>query len=153
NAACHNLDDVAKPAGFKRFPQWVTWHLRSEFFTYDPRSLHHSSELCEGDFLRQVQASAVRQDEDALRKPTLQRLPDTLGKGVRRLDFMRLHVDDSHAEFEFVGVFLEQVQIFASAPCELESDLLNVGFENGWKQILVGPCPRWLAVSIAVTNM
>src|SRR5438105_6347625 len=88
----------------------------SELFANDLGALNHGLEFREGHFLRQMQATAIREDVDTFGGYELQSLANALGNDFRCFDFMRLNVDHSNSELEAVRKFFEQFQIFAASP-------------------------------------
>src|SRR5262245_28279470 len=79
----------------------------SEFFSHDLRSLHHCPQFCECHFLRKMQAAAIGQDEDPLRRYEFQGFPNTFRHDLRCLDFVGFHVNHTDAKFKLVGKFFE----------------------------------------------
>src|SRR5207245_6459753 len=54
-----------------------------ELFTYDLRSLHHRLQFRKSNFPRQVQATAIRKNKDALGRHELESFAKTLGNDLR----------------------------------------------------------------------
>src|SRR5437899_6171324 len=84
----------------------------SELFAKDLRSLHHRLQFCKSHFLRQVQATAIGKNMDALGRHKLKSFAQPLGNNFRRFNLMRLHIDGSDAKLKLVGKLLEQLKIF-----------------------------------------
>src|SRR5437867_2629347 len=91
-----------------------------ELSANDLRSLDHRLEFRKGDFLRQVQATAIGENVDTFGRYELQSFANALGNDFRCFDFVCLHVDHSDSELEAVRKFFEQFQIFAASPRKLE---------------------------------
>src|SRR5207237_6598324 len=79
-----------------------------ELFTKDLRSLHHRLQFCKSHFLRQVQATAIGKNMDALGRYELQSFAKPLGNNLRRFDFMRLDIDGTDAELKLVWKLFEE---------------------------------------------
>ncbi len=97
------------------------------------RSFHHGAQLGERHCARKMEAAAIRQDEQLVRGHYLERLANSLGDNVRRLDSLRLHVNHAEAQLEGRREFSEEIQILAAAPREFERELLHVRFQYARK--------------------
>ena len=128
-------------------------HHRGRLLAHLARALRHRPQLAEGDVARQVHAAAVGIDHQPLGGNDVERPADAIGDDARRLDLVRLDVDDAEAERERHVEFLEQPQVVLAAPRELQRDGLHLGVENQREQIAVAAFERRLAVAVAVADV
>src|SRR5262249_27831261 len=106
--------------------------LASQLFTDDLRTENHRAKFSERDRLRQVVATAIRQNHHPVGTDKFQRMPDAFGHDVGSLDVVTLDVDNSDTDFKRIRKLLEQVQVFPAAPRKFQRELMNLRVENRW---------------------
>src|SRR5580698_688838 len=100
-----------------------------------------------------MEAAAIRQHRNPLRRHYFERPPNMYRHHVRGFDLVVLHIDHAHAQIELRLELPEEIEIFSTAARKFERQLLDVGIQNGRKKISVAALPGGLAVAIPVADV
>src|SRR5688572_5328633 len=100
-----------------------------------------------------MEASAIGQDKQAIRRDEFSGLANPFRYESGRLDLMILDVDHTDADFKTPGKLLEQVEVFAAPARKLERKLVYLCFENCREQVPVVSRPGGLAVAVSVADV